>query len=34
MAGVMAADQVAELAAGLPALLVECAAVLGCESEA
>ena len=24
----------AELAAGLPALLVECAAVLGCESEA
>ena len=34
MTGVVAADEVAELAAGLPALFVQCAAVLGCEAEA
>jgi len=34
MAGVVVADQAAELTAGLPALLVQCAAVLGRESEA
>jgi hypothetical protein len=34
VAGVMVADQAAELTASLPALLVQCAAVLGCESEA
>ncbi len=34
MAGVVAADVVAELAAGLPALFVQCAAVLGSEAEA
>jgi len=34
MAGVVVADQAAELTASLPALLVQCAAVQGCESEA
>jgi hypothetical protein len=33
-AGVVVADEAAELTTGLPALLVQCAAVLGCESEA
>jgi hypothetical protein len=32
--GVLTADEVAELATGLPALFVQCAAVLGCKSEA
>jgi hypothetical protein len=32
--GVVTADEVAELATGLLALFVQCAAVLGCESEA
>src|ERR1700722_9186289 len=34
MTGVVVADQAAELTASLPALLVQCAAVQGCESEA
>ena len=34
MAGVVAADKVAELAASLPALLVQCPAVLGRKTEA
>jgi hypothetical protein len=34
MTSVVVADQAAELATGLLALFVQCAAVLGCESEA
>src|SRR3984957_105623 len=34
MTGVVVADQAAELTASLPAVLVQCAAVQGCESEA
>jgi hypothetical protein len=34
MTGVVVADQATELTASLPALFVQCAAVLGCKSEA
>ena len=34
MTGVVVADQATELTASLPAVLVQCAAVQGCESEA
>jgi hypothetical protein len=34
MTGVVTADEVAELATGLLAMFVQCAAVLGCEPEA
>jgi hypothetical protein len=34
MAGVVAADKVAELATSLPALFMQCAAILGCKTEA